>query len=219
MTRPSDGPSRRAPRRRGVTLALVVALVGCERTTAERPVTAPRLASPSSSASPSPSASPSASLTKPRVPLHRPKAPTCSNAKVKGDPRLKAKGCQTDAACTNGRNGRCAPESYEGAYPNVCYYDGCYSDGDCGAARACECGAGVAHIPHRCVPAECRTDADCGAGSYCSPTYTDCSGVSGWYCRTAKDTCLDDADCGTYEGCLFDNSKGRWTCAHKSGCM
>jgi hypothetical protein len=131
---------------------------------------------------------------------------------VRGDPRRALRGgCTRDADCTKGKNGRCAPESYEGLARDRCYYDACGVDADCAPNAACACGNGSAVDPHVCVEATCRSDADCGGGGYCSPSPDDCGRVGGWHCHTPEDACVDDIECGI-DLCAFDAARARWAC-------
>lgn len=155
-----------------------------------------------------------------RVPSkHRASSPPrCSTAKVRGDPQRMARGgCTRDANCTKGKNGRCAPESYEAPTRDRCYYDACWADADCAPNTACECGSGSAIDPHVCVEAACRIDTDCGAGGYCSPSPDGCGQVASWRCHTPDDACVDDRDCGN-ELCAFDEGRAHWACRPRD-CM
>jgi hypothetical protein len=62
----------------------------------------------------------------------------------------------------------------------------------------------------------CRVDSDC-AGGYCSPSPGLCGTATGYYCHTAKDTCVNDSDCGkpstSFENlCAWSAADGRWEC-------
>lgn len=60
-----------------------------------------------------------------------------------------------------------------------------------------------------CMPGNCRVDSDCeSGGGYCSPSQNaglfvcsdGCSGtcgggLTGYYCHTAADECVNDCDC------------------------
>lgn len=169
----------------------------------------------------------------PRVPLrHRATATACPSTRpasmcdpgVGSGPPLM---CRSDSECTAGTNGRCVGNPHDGCR---CNYDACSTDGDCMNA-ACECrlasrGAAGANV---CIPGNCRVDADCGVGGYCSPTLGSCGdygGLVGYYCHTARDECVDDADCATVlDGgflgqrpyCMYSQEVGRWVCSN-SGC-
>jgi len=176
----------------------------------------PVQASPAASSEPAP-----ATPEQKRVPSsHRALPESCSTERVAGDPQRGPRSkCTSDTHCRRGKNGRCGPQSYEGRYPDVCYYDECYVDDDCAAGMTCACGSGSATGPHRCVPSNCRTDSDCDPSApFCSPKLG-CSGVTGWYCHTAQDECLDDADCkqGYPSKCEFAGT--RWVCGTGPNCI
>jgi hypothetical protein len=153
---------------------------------------------------------------------HRPAAAACPTT-----PSTTA--CTTDADCAGtptGPTGKCLAEN--GGY--FCNYDACTSDGDCsnGGVSVCSCQGqtfGYAHqsAGNTCISANCHTDADCGAGLFCSPTVdSGCGsfyGVTGFYCHTCQDTCVNDSDCPatttTPAGyCAFDPSVGHWACGY-----
>lgn len=146
---------------------------------------------------------------------HRPAPITCDNERPEGatgdDPNAD---CNSDADCTEGANGRCV----FGRIGLYCSYDECFEDSGCDGV--CECGGeSVASVNH-CVIGNCAVDADCENG-YCSPSFGSCGdyfGVVAYYCHTAKDECLDDAECtGTEFGdgyCAFDPSVGKWACSY-----
>jgi len=168
-----------------------------------------------------------------RVPLrHRASAMTCPSTRPAatcdpggGGPPVE---CRVDGDCATGVNGRCVGNPHDGCR---CSYDRCTADGECTTGGPCECriasrgGAGA----NVCLAGNCRVDADCGAGGYCSPSLGSCgdySGIVGYYCHTAQDACVDDADCqtaldGGFLGqrpyCMYTREAGRWTCSN-SGC-
>lgn len=123
-------------------------------------------------------------------------------------------GCMTHAECTEGENGRCV-RAMVGAF---CDYDECFSDNDCADNEVCSCD-GSYYGGNACVPSNCRTSADC-AGTRCTPTYGCLAGgpPEGWYCRTASDECVEDADCdeaGMAGGrCAFDPTRMLWACEY-----
>ena len=130
-----------------------------------------------------------------------------------------------DSDCAMGINGRCITSMGGPAYC-YCTYDTCARDTDCPAGQTCGChgtpysaGAGST-----CVPGNCRVDRDCGAAGYCSPTYMigSCGGLGGFYCHTAMDECLDDADCMAggmgYQLCAYSTTTTRWQCAGRLFC-
>lgn len=126
--------------------------------------------------------------------------------------------CISDKDCTAGANGRCGNNREHW----TCSYDECFEDSACSAGGPCACGGNFPPAgPNRCMPGNCRVDADCGSGGYCSPTQGDCgsyAGVIGYYCRTPKDTCLNDSDC--YEPdrglgyCMYRPELGHWQCGY-----
>lgn len=120
--------------------------------------------------------------------------------------------CTSDADCTAGRNGRCLPTPGLACAPQ-CSYDACQSDADC-AGEACICRMSSDDpSANVCATGNCATDADCGPGGFCSPSgLLDACGI-GYYCHTPNDTCLDDADCASSEGCSFDPHALAWACA------
>jgi hypothetical protein len=162
------------------------------------------------------------------VPLvHRPSAPTCPSDRptyncgehVTGPPVS----CHLDSDCVSGSNGRCVGNGHDGC---SCSYDTCTSDAGCPSGTLCDC-RDQWHYgtngPNQCLPSNCRVDADCGPGGYCSPTFSDCgaySGVTGWFCHTAADTCTNDSDCSGVDGglfgtpyCAYRPEVGHWACS------
>ncbi len=125
--------------------------------------------------------------------------------------------CASDANCTTGDNGRC--EGNRGMF--FCTYDTCYTDATCTSGGPCACEGQSGSPGNTCLPGNCQTDADCGSGGYCSPTFGGCGdyeGVIAYYCHTAADTCLDDADCvDPVQGpgyCMYTPELGRWACGY-----
>ncbi|MDQ2644196.1 MAG: hypothetical protein M3020_10300 [Myxococcota bacterium] len=110
--------------------------------------------------------------------------------------------CQTDADCSDGLYGTCAPQPQ--TLTCGCSY-GCKTDADCAGGGVCLC-FGVAGT---CSPATCRTDADCEDGFECrafqDPTTNLCD-VTRFECQTAEDTCQHNADCdrSASEMCVSD---------------
>jgi hypothetical protein len=151
--------------------------------------------------------------------IHRPTAVDCPTDRAvgtAGSPRTGDK-CESDAECTAGKNGRCE-SSLQG---NVCSYDECFTDADCGSAGVCGCRQDQLYGANVCYKGNCRTDADCPT-SWCSPSAvnvsTSCTtgipvGVVGFFCHTAADECTDDSDCPSATGtCTFDVDKLHWAC-------
>ena len=125
--------------------------------------------------------------------------------------------CARDSDCTQGKNGRCLPQSRINAH--FCSYDVCSTDSECSSDKVCQCGK--ASVPTRagnaCLPGNCHTDGDCGAGGYCSPsldkTCGSYIGVVGYYCHTPNDECTRDDQCsGGF--CAFDPTVSKWACQH-----
>jgi hypothetical protein len=156
-----------------------------------------------------------------RVPTnHRPDDSECLQPAPPGDCNAGGGGpsgeCSQDDQCTMGTMGRCIND---GPLPGCrCTYDSCAGDGACGAGEVCAChgssytqGAG-----NTCVPGNCRVDSDCGSHGYCSPTTssTTCGSVTGYYCHTPDDQCVDDSDCGGagFDICGWSTTDSRWEC-------
>ncbi len=125
--------------------------------------------------------------------------------------------CLSDADCTAGDNGRC--QDNRGRF--FCSYDTCYSDATCTTGGPCACEGQSGSPGNTCLPGNCQTDADCGSGGFCSPTFGGCgnySGVIAYYCHTAADTCVDDADCvDPAQGagyCMYSPERGHWACGY-----
>jgi hypothetical protein len=79
-------------------------------------------------------------------------------------------------------------------------------------------------------------DSDCGPGEYCSPSaqpapggqgVNACYGATPYYCHTASDTCINDADCAALDAeteagtpqspvpayvCAYNVQKTLWEC-------
>lgn len=146
----------------------------------------------------------------PRVPTHhRPTAITCDDSPP---PEDCAGGCP--GGCTAGTNGRCVHDSHI----CICVYDQCFTKSDCPADKSCACRTQAygGHGSNVCIPSNCDVDADCGPPGYCSSTFDVTCGQpdSGIYCRTPKDTCVDDADCTKSAGgyCAYVPTTGHWSC-------
>ncbi|GAC1561658.1 MAG: hypothetical protein NVS3B10_19370 [Polyangiales bacterium] len=94
------------------------------------------------------------------------------------------------------------------------------TDADCGSAGVCACRLATVAESNVCFRGNCRTDADCKA-SWCSPSGVDVSsscpglpiGTVGYFCHSAADACVDDADCtGVGESCAFDPDLVHFRC-------
>lgn len=159
--------------------------------------------------------------------IHRPTADACTATRAPFNCDISGSGapaeCSVDSECTQGQNGRCVGNPHDGC---SCSYDQCVTDADCGSNQLCSCrqdwhyGAGG---PNVCMMSNCRVDADCGAGGYCSPSYdAQCGayfGVTGWFCHTKKDECVNDSDCAQVDGgwsapfCGYRPEVGHWACS------
>jgi hypothetical protein len=158
-----------------------------------------------------------------RVPVnHRPDDSQCQKPAATGNCTLQQASCTQDSQCTSGTNGRCV-QTMGGALTCLCTYDTCVHDSDCPAGKLCAChgSAYTGGTGNTCIDGNCRVDADCGAGKYCSPSHgtSGCGGVTGYYCHTAQDQCIDDADCGGgVNVCAWSASSNRWTCQQEQLC-
>jgi hypothetical protein len=142
--------------------------------------------------------------------------PTGSGGSAAGAP-LPLPICTTNGECTAGANGRCISSRIG----MTCSYDACFADADCAPGSVCQCGPENGPGNH-CSQPGCQVDADC-PNSWCSPTFSSCgnySGVVSYACHTAKDECVNDADCsghgatgglGAY--CMYDPQVARWVCS------
>ena len=131
--------------------------------------------------------------------------------------------CIKDIDCKSGTNGRCVPSSPNDGSCDVCSYDECFADGDCSRGGPCDCRTSSSDdTANACSAGNCRVDADCGAGGYCSPSLSQCPGYAGvdtatvgYFCRTSKDTCVEDDDCkkpGWFQQCRYDGAAALWRC-------
>jgi hypothetical protein len=158
-------------------------------------------------------------------PTDRPAA-TCMHV-APGAAPVNGGNCVQDGDCTSGQNGRCdVTELFEGIC-NACSYDACFADSDCAGGGPCDCRAGLVTGANVCSAGNCRVDADCGPGGYCSPSLSRCpyagaeTASIGYFCRTSKDTCVEDADCDTTnesQQCRYDASAAHWRCIPFPGC-
>jgi len=134
--------------------------------------------------------------------------------------------CQYDVDClAGGVNGRCLGGVIFGPCVTGCSYDQCFMDADCGARVPCTCRS-TAMDPgaNFCeTGSNCAVDGDCGPGGYCSPSLVERLCVClqargdacghGYYCHTAGDECIDDADCSDGQTCNYAVATGTWTCS------
>ena len=175
----------------------------------------------STAGSPSTAGAGAGSNALPEPQHHRPGAIVCDDERPYGEIYSGLGGdCESHADCTNGRNGRC--DNTSGSVPyTVCTYDECLKDADCGSGRVCECQGGRGSDFNACVDGNCRIDADC-PDSWCSPSPGVCGpsyGTEAYFCRTAKDECSNDSDCGTSNDgepgfCMYDADVAHWVCMY-----
>ena len=131
------------------------------------------------------------------------------------DPTLWAHTCDTPGAageccgdehCTDGSfgDGRCAAMEIGycgGPQPpeeNICRYDGCSSDADCGDQLACLPAGVLGSLTRDCIQANCESHDDCDdrAGGFCSLLY------SSQTCPGVKLGCTySDSECRRAQGC------------------
>ncbi len=153
---------------------------------------------------------------------HRPVAVTCDRERPSPPIELgefpPEGACTTHEECTDGLNGRCSQDRF--GYG--CTYDTCFEDSECGS-NVCACDGGFQSDTNVCLGGNCQVDADCGEGGWCSPSFDECgnySGVTGYWCRTPEDTCLNDSDCvdpnetGGPGYCMFRQTLGHWECSY-----
>ena len=164
-----------------------------------------------------------------RVPLlHRPSDAACDGAPGPGHCSSSGGGgpgaCTKDGDCTTGTNGRCVENVGGGARICFCSYDSCAHDTDCPTGQLCVChGSPYTAGGNTCTGGACRVDGDCGAGGYCSPTRGGgCGGLTGYFCHSSADSCVDDADCPSDGGgpqiCAYSATSKRWECTLQMLC-
>ncbi len=163
-----------------------------------------------------------------KVPVyHRPDDSQCSQPAPAGNCPIMGGNamCTMDTQCTMGTNGRCI-ESGGGALFCLCTYDTCTHDTDCPMNELCAChGSPFFSAGNTCTAGNCRVDSDCGAQGYCSPSHggMNCGGLTGYYCHTASDTCVNDSDCAPGMGmgpqvCGWSSTDNRWECLAQELC-
>ena len=153
---------------------------------------------------------------------HRASAAPCDSPRQAFDQGEANGKCLKDADCTTGLNGRCV--AFLGK-PSFCSYDACKADTECGSASVCACRNAPNFSANTCFHGNCQVDADCGSGGYCSPSAVSldiyCNmgvpqGSYGYFCHTAADECVDDADCPPTPmgqgACFFQPDKAHWGC-------
>ena len=146
-----------------------------------------------------------------------------------------ANGCSSDSQCTSRADGRCFPNGGLVGGPGGCSYDQCLTDSDCPSGAPCVCRTSASDdSANVCDPGgNCVLDSDCGSGGYCSPSGGACAdfgfaGGQGYYCHTASDTCINDADCSVVldagggcpilQSCAYDTQAQHWACIAEHCC-
>jgi len=171
------------------------------------------------------------------VPLnHRAAGACCPSQRgpgPSGQPYPPGSSCLSDSQCVGGVNGRCSPD--EGLVGlGGCSYDECFTNSDCPSGTPCVCRSSASdNGANTCAPAggNCVVDSDCGPDSYCSPSPpSSCYERTLYYCHTAADTCINDADCAFADGggfpsasspsvsatCTYDIQAQKWGCGQES---
>jgi hypothetical protein len=126
--------------------------------------------------------------------------------------------CASDSDCPSNQPCECR-SSASSAQANSCVTEGdCRVDADCGAGGYCSPSL-VGEVGTCYGPATCWPDA--GACSLYTPESgwknVPCScQVScghGYFCHNARDTCIDDPDCGGDGTCNYDPETKHWSCS------
>jgi hypothetical protein len=148
---------------------------------------------------------------------HRPTAAACPRTPLMLAPDAGSLSCNSDQDC-QGDAGTAELHCAE----HLCGYDTCLTDSDCSqisVGTLCVCNAnagdGTRSPGNVCVPAACHVDADCGQGNECTPSRGRCGDVSGFYCTSSQDTCVDptrDCACGG-NSCVYAPTVGHFLCA------
>jgi hypothetical protein len=122
--------------------------------------------------------------------------------------------CTTSSDCASSTTGQTH------CVAGRCSIDFCLTDSDCGTGNVCECASafygGNAIHGNVCVPGKCRVNSDCGPEGYCVPSAGYCGSISGFYCHTPADTCVDpkiDCPSGQGQACVYDQNLGHFACA------
>lgn len=154
---------------------------------------------------------------------HRASSIACSPAPLPPEPQIPDAGlgpsavfeCRVHADCVEHPRGRCIFHPTDPPFDpggTRCSYDECQYDTDCMGGAVCACG----DVANTCLPGNCRIDSDCGAGHFCSPNIDPCmSTITGYFCHTTADECVDDSDCDPTQFemyCQYDGTAGQWTC-------
>jgi hypothetical protein len=164
---------------------------------------------------------------------HRPTAAACAATDLATVPPEDAGAvhCDSDSDCQG--DGGNTFLTY--CLRHVCSPDACLSDSDCVAGSACACASqGLelvvtvalspsmgppppAGLGNFCIPSGCQVDADCASRLCSFSGGNSCTGLPGYQCRTAADTCTTNSDCpssgGVGGGCFYDTTAGNWQCA------
>ena len=121
--------------------------------------------------------------------------------------------CATDADCPSNEPCECRTSPSDST-ANVCLTSGnCRVDGDCGPGGYCS----PSQLEAFCFCPSAALCADGSSSCYADNVQVPCvcgdSCGHGYFCHTANDTCLDDADCGGDGTCNYDTVDRRWSCA------
>jgi hypothetical protein len=175
------------------------------------------------------------------VPIYHRAMPSCCPSERGPAPGTQPYGsgmgdsCSSDSQCTSGADGRCFPNGGLVGGPGGCSYDQCLTDSDCPSGAPCVCRTSASdNSANVCDPGgNCVLDSDCGSGGYCSPSGGACAdfgfaGGQGYYCHTASDTCINDADCSVVldagggcpvlQSCAYDTQAQHWACIAEHCC-
>jgi hypothetical protein len=145
-------------------------------------------------------------------PEHRATPAVCGRSPQESQPDGSLVSCSSFADCQTPGGGTqyCAQQQ--------CGFDQCLVDADCDPGSVCVCaadgGGGDNVRTNQCVPSTCTVDSDCGAGAFCSPSRGYCGSVSGFYCHSNRDTCVDsatDCSCGG-DACVYAPTVGHFVC-------
>jgi len=141
----------------------------------------------------------------------------CPKQRAPGNAQPDNQGdCKQDGDCTAGQNGRCNVGGSR-MPTNLCSYDSCFVDADCKGKGPCECNQ---YGGNACLEGNCQVDADCASGSCGRSNFVGCwGGSASYWCRSNKDTCVEDDDCGKgppYKTCAWDGK--RFSCVEHPQC-
>lgn len=131
-------------------------------------------------------------------------------------------GCCADSDCTDGgRQGACVDSLVDycgGAgpqYTNLCRYDACAEDSECGTGQACLPAGAFGHPAAQCIEAACAAHSDCTArsGGLCSllANGTTCADeILG--CTYDDSECRSGRDCPRGFFCVANSERDNATC-------